>query len=194
MDAKAELSLQALSYVVKQTALGNLKAPKALNISEEQANELLTLNNQELHDMALSANLNILTITFDPEALKIALEINNAKSSRRQSIFEMLEAGASYPVMHHLYGLTTVNIGYYRRMIGFPEKEKKGGRPTCGTEAEKILIWELIGKTKGRFNNPELSKLLLTAHKKTGLKISTIWTILKEVWEESNKDTDISAR
>jgi len=186
MDAKSELALYALRYVINQAAKGHFKIPLSLNINEQQAYELLTLNNQELHDMAIMANLNILTINFDTEALKIALEINNAKSQRRQEIFKLLKAGASYPVLNHLYGLTTDNIGHYRRIIDLPAKKRKGGRPAGCTEEEKTVLWGIMGAIEDQFNNRELSTLLLDAHEKTGLEISSIWTTLKEWWGDEN--------
>ena len=186
MDTKAELALNALMYVVKQAAIGNIKVPLALGLTEWQANELLTLNNQELHKMAIMANLNILNIEFDREALDIALKINDQKSTRRKEIFEMLEAGASYPVMNSLYGLTTANIGSYRKMVNLPMKESIGGRPHLGTQAQQDDVWEAMKSAKG-FNDPGLAKALLNAHKKTGLKISSIWAILKEHREETSR-------
>lgn len=186
-DTKAELALHALMYVVKQTASDNMKVPLSLGLTEWQANELLTLNTQELHDMAILANLNILKVEFDQEALDIALKINDKKSLRRQEIFEMLKAGASYCVMNALYGLTHGNIGSYRKMVNLPVKESKGGRPNNPTEQEENELWELM-KPAQSFSDPNLSSLLLNAHEKTGVKISTIWVMLKNFWEEQERE------
>jgi hypothetical protein len=106
MNNKSEYALLTLTYVVRLAAEGDFKTPKKLGISEKQIYELLTLNTQEIHDMAMMAKANLMTIKFDQEALDIALNINTVKSLRRKEIFQMLGAGASYPVMNHLYGLT----------------------------------------------------------------------------------------
>jgi hypothetical protein len=189
-DTKAELALHALMYVVKQTAIDNIKVPLSLGLTEWQANELLTLNNQELHEMAILANLNILKVEFDQEALDIALKINDKKSLRRQEIFRMLKAGASYCVMNALYGLTRANIGSYRKMVNLSVEESKGGRPSNPTEQEENELWELM-KPAQDFNDPNLSKLLLNANEKTGVKISTIWVMLNKFWEEEERERNV---
>ncbi len=185
IDNKSEYALSTLMFVVRLAAEGDFRTPLKLGLSEQQIHELLTLNNQEIHEMASIAKANFLNIQFDQEALDVALNINAVKSLRRKEIFQMLSAGASYPVMHHLYGLTTENMANYKKIMSLPKNE---GRPMNATEKEEHELWELM-KPAGSMDSENLAQLLLNAHKKTSVKINTIWVLLKEWWgdESSNK-------
>ena len=178
MDNQSEYALSALMFVVRLAAEGDFRTPLKLGLTEKQIHELLTLNNQEIHDMATIAKANFITIQFDPEALNIALQINSLKAQQRKEIFQMLNAGASYPVMHHLYGLTTENMANFKKIMSLPKNE---GRPVNATEKQEHELWELM-KPAGGLNSDELAQLLLNAHQKTSVKINTIWVLLKEWW------------
>lgn len=178
IDNKSEYALSTLMFVVRLAAEGDFRTPLKLGLSEQQIHQLLALNNQEIHDMATLAKANFMTIQFDQEALNVALHINAVKSLRRKEIVQMLNAGASYPVMHHLYGLTTENMANFKKMMNLPKNE---GRPLNATETEEHELWELM-KPAGGLDSEDLAKLLLNAHQKTQVKISTIWVLLKEWW------------
>lgn len=183
MDNKSGYALHTLLYVVRMAAEGDFKTPMKLGVNEKQINELLTLNNQELHDMASMSQANFMSIQFDCEALDVALNLNAIKSKRRQQIFHMLKAGASYPVMKYLYGLTTEDMANFKKIMNLPRNE---GRPANATESEENEIWELM-KPAGDLNSVILPELLLNTHQKTGVKINTIWLLLKEWWGEKDQ-------
>ena len=187
MDNRSEYALSTLMFVVRLAAEGDFRTPLKLGLSEQQIHELLTLNNQEIHDMANLAKANFMTIQFDQEALNVALNINAVKSSRRKEIFQMLDAGASYPVMHHLYGLTTQNMANYKKIMNLPKNE---GRPSSASESEEHELWELM-KSAGGLDSEELAPLLLNAHQKTDVKINTIWLLLKQWWGSEQAVTGI---
>ncbi len=189
IDNKSEYALSTLMFVVRQAAEGDFRTPLKLGLSEQQIHQLLALNNQEIHDMATLAKANFMTIQFDQEALNVALHINAVKSLRRKEIVKMLNAGASYPVMHHLYGLTTENMANFKKMMNLPKNE---GRPLNATETEEHELWELM-KPAGGLDSEDLAKLLLNAHQKTQVKINTIWVLLKEWWGDEQTQSQQSA-
>ena len=189
IDNKSEYALSTLMFVVRLAAEGDFRTPLKLGLSEQQIHQLLALNNQEIHDMATLAKANFMTIQFDQEALNVALHINAVKSLRRKEIVHMLNAGVSYPVMHHLYGLTTENMANFKKMMNLPKNE---GRPVNATESEEHALWELM-KPAGGLDSKDLAKLLLNAHQKTQVKINTIWVLLKEWWGDEQTHTQQSA-
>ncbi len=189
IDNKTEYALSTLLFVVRLAAEGDFRTPLKLGLSEQQIHELLALNNQEIHDMATLAKANFMHIQFDQEALNVALHINAVKSLRRKEITDMLHAGASYPVMHHLYGLTTENMANLKKIMNLPKNE---GRPVSATESEEHELWELM-KEAGGLDSDQLAPLLLKAHQKTRIKINTIWVLLKQWWGEEQAPTHESA-
>lgn len=186
LDNKSEYALSTLMFVIRLAAEGDFRTPLKLGLNEKQIYELLTLTNQEIHDMAMMAKANFMTIKFDQEALNVALRINAVKSLRRKEIFQMLDAGASYPVMHHLYGLTSENMANFKKIMNLPKNE---GRPINATESEAHELWDLM-KPAGGLDSDELAKLLLNAHQKTRVKINTIWVLLKEWWGDEPAHTE----
>ena len=183
LDNKSGYALHTLLYVVRMAADGDFKTPMKLGINEKQIHELLTLNTQEIHDMASMSQANFMSIHFDPDALEVALNLNAVKSQRRQQIINMLIAGASYPVMKYLYGLTTEDMANFKKIMRLPKNE---GRPVNATETEEMQIWELM-KPAGNLDSENLPELLLKTHQETGVKINTIWILLKEWWGGEQK-------
>lgn len=177
IDSKAEFSLHTLLYVVRVAANGDIKTALKLGLRESQVHELLTLNNQELHDMASMSKANFLNIAFDPDALDIALQHNALKSKRRELIGQLLVAGASFPVMSYLYGLTTEDMASYRKIMQLPKNE---GRPAMPSEEAQTRIWEIMKPIIQSFDDEQVPGLLLLAHRDTGVKISAIWQLLKQ--------------
>lgn len=178
IDSGAEFSLHTLLFVVRAATNGDIKTPLKLGLRESQIHELLTLNSQELHDMASMSKANFLNISFDPDALDIALRHNALKSRRREQIGQLLAAGASFPVMSYLYGLTTEDIANYRKIMNLAKNE---GRPATPSEDEQARIWEIM-KPISSFDDDCITELLLQAHRETGIKISAIWQLLKQWW------------
>ncbi len=62
IDNKSEYALSTLMFVVRLAAEGDFRTPLKLGLSEQQIHELLTLNNQEIHEMASIAKANFLNI------------------------------------------------------------------------------------------------------------------------------------
>lgn len=178
IDSRAELSLHTLLYVVRAAANGDIKTPLKLGLRESQIHELLTLNSQELHDMATMSKATFLNIHFDPDALDIALQQNSLKSQRREKIGQLLAAGASFPVMSYLYGLTTEDIANYRKIMKLPKNE---GRPPMPSDNEQARIWAIM-KPVTSFDDDGITDLLLQAHRETGIKVSAVWQLLKQWW------------
>lgn len=190
IDSRAEFSLHTLLYVVRAAANGDIKTLLKLGLRESQIHELLTLNSQELHDMASMSKAHFLNISFDPDALDIALQQNVLKSKRREQIGQLLAAGASFPVMSYLYGLTTEDIANYRKIMKLAKNE---GRPATPSEETQNRIWEIM-KPVSSFDDEGITEALLQAHRETGIKVSAIWQLLKQWWGNQQQINKPSAK
>ncbi len=186
LDNKAEIeyALHTLLHIVRSASQGEYKIAKKLGLTDDNINELLTLNHQELHDLAAITKANFVKIEFDSEALVVALKINEANSQRRQQIQAMLKAGASYPVMQHFYGLTYDEMANFKKMLHLPSGE---GRPAEPTASEDEQLWEIL-KPVDNLDTETLPDLLLTASKETEVPISSIWISLNKWCKQNNED------
>ncbi len=186
-DVEPEYALHTLLHIIKLASKGDYKTILKLGLTEDDINQLLTLNMIELHDLATISKANFVKVGFDSIALNVALNINESKSKRRQQIKEMLKAGASHPVMSHFYGLTPEDISNFKKMLHIPSGE---GRPSLPSESNEKIIWEIV-KPADQIDNEMLPEFLLTAHKKTKVPISSIWPLLNK-WFENNKKSGSS--
>jgi len=183
METKSGYTLHTLLHVVRRAAEGDIRIAMKLGIREHQIAELLTLSSQELHDMAAMTHNQFISISFDADALETALRINKKKSLRRQEIIRMILAGASHRVMKYLYGLTTEDMANYKKLAGMKDTD---GRPKNATEEQQAQIWEIMKSIKS-FDDPKLPGYLLRANEATGVKVNSIWILLKEWWGRSGQ-------
>jgi len=172
---------QSLLYLIKIIANGEIKNAMEFGIKENQLTELLTLNSQELHDIANITNVNLISnIEFNPDVLDIALVINRDKSKRRKKTLQLLKAGASYPLLHHLYGLSIEDTANYRKLLNVGNSKK--GRPRGISDNDKDELYKLFDSIDS-LNDPSLPDLILAASEETEIQADSIWILLKE-WEQ----------
>ena len=174
---KSGFALQTLLHVVRLAAKGDIKTALNLGIKEHQINELLTLSSQELHDMANMSHSPFIKIEFDSDLLETALRINERHSQRRQEILNLIRSGASYPIMKHLYGMTNEEMSNFKKITN----SHQHGRPVKPDDEMQEQLWHLMQPINS-LDDPRLPGRLIDAHSETGVKVSSIWILLKEWW------------
>jgi Protein of unknown function (DUF2857) len=179
MNHLAEYTLQTLLYVSRMAAQGELGAISRLGIRYDQAEKITAMSTQDIHEMALTVRSPFMQIAFDPDALDSAFTVLAMRIKQRSEIVQLLQAGASFPVMKHLYGLNTADVSTYRKVLNLP---KANGRPTIPDESKQQEIWDSWKQN----DNPQLSltERLLNIHRETGVKINVLWALMQEWFEE----------
>ena len=179
MKNESDYCFQTLLFISKMASEGKRRVPEKMGITDEQLSVIHTLNTQDMHEMALMAHVNFLSVAFDHSALSVALTVMEEKKSRRQKIHELLLEGASYPVMKHLYGMTTTDISSCRKMLSLTRNE---GRPSTPSVEDQTELWQYI-TPDDLDDDDQLADKLLLAARETGIKINAIWMVLNQ-WKK----------
>ena len=175
MDYHSEFALQSLLFISRMAANGDYETPLRLGIRPDQVEKILSLNAQEIYEMAAISKVQFYKLTFDSESLDMAFDICSQHIQQRQQIIQLLKAGASLPVMKQLYGLTSVDLARIRKHLNLPSVN---GRPMHPSEADQYRIWESWKNTQ--LENLSIAESLLFVHQQTQLKINAIWPLIQE--------------
>jgi len=176
INYQSEYALHTLLYISRMASMGDFKTPALMGMSSDQVIKIVNMNSQQIHDMSALSQAKFVSVQFDHDALDVALEIIQDKTLRQQKIYELLTAGASYPVMKYLYGLSTLDVAMCKKFLNLPKGE---GRPAMPNDKDLDLLWDHI-KPSDLEDNANLANKLLRASEKTGLKINAIWLTLQE--------------
>ena len=175
MNYQTEFRLHTLIYIARMVAQGDYEIARRCGLRPDQIEKILSLNTQEIHEIAQTNQARYLQIRFDSEALDIAFEICGRHIKERELILQVLSAGASLPVMKRLFGLTSADNASYRKYLNLP---KGDGRPSIPSEKEQVRIWELWQATEQEpIGIPER---LLHIHRQTQIKINAIWPLIQD--------------
>ena len=182
MSFASEYAFQTLLYVSRMVSDGDYSTPEKMGISREQMLVIRELTTQDIHSLSALTQANFLSIAFDKNALSIALNIIVDKNLRQNEIYEMLKAGASYPVMKYIYGITTSDMAACRKVLNLPKSE---GRPSLPSDVIQNQVWSII-KPDDIQETDKLSEKLLFVSRKIGVKINVIWTLLNH-WSKDSE-------
>ena len=113
--------------------------------------------------------------------LEKLIQFARSDSKKTQQLNMLIQAQATWPLLHSLFGISELEFAQRRRLFGLP---KSSGRPRAPTEAEEQRIYTVWQKTKGK---PLVERLLLS-HQQTQLSVSSICCCLKpELRDITNK-------
>lgn len=175
MDYHSEFTLQSLLFVSRMAANGDYETPRRLGIRPDQVEKILSLNAQEMYEIASISKVKFYQLTFDSQGLDTAFNLCSQHIQQRRQIIQLLNAGASLPVMKQLFGLTSTDLARIRKNLNLPSIN---GRPMLPSEADQYRIWESWKSTQ--LENLSTAERLLFVHQQTHIKINAIWPLIQE--------------
>ena len=181
MDYHSEFALQSLLFISRMAASGDYETPLRLGIRPDQVEKILSLNAEEIYEIAAINKVQFYQLSFDSESLDTAFDLCSQHIQQRQQIILMLKAGASLPVMKQLYGLTSADLARFRKYLNLPSVN---GRPTLRLWINGNRIWDSWKNTQ--LENLSVAESLLYVHHKTQLKINAIWPLIQEWFIDSS--------
>lgn len=129
--------------------------------------ERLTLS--ELQELATFLPDDAIQASINSQDLSRSLVRLDSVNAEREIIKQLILAGASNPVMHALYGLSTHDVAITRRKLNVTNVN---GRPGVLSEAQQdtvIELWCMIDSgTPG--------EKLLSIHQQTNMSINMLWS------------------
>ena len=174
----SEYILQTLLYIVRLVNEGDYSQVISLGLTQEQAKRIGTLSLEGLHELAMSMRSHMFKIAFDPQVLEAAFGIYSRRHQERQEIIDLITAGASYPVIGCLTGLSKNDFSQIRRQLNLSSHDI--GRYELPDEATQQLVWS-SWLEHSALNDKQR---LLAVHQHTGVKVRAIWGLLMD-WNET---------
>lgn len=169
-----QLNVMSLIYASQLAVSGQVANLKKLGISPEQALRLSTLNGGDIHDIATHMHRPVVAACFDPEALDEAFDMVDRHRLDQDIDMRLIEAGASYPIMQKLTGMSTRLFLGYRQQLGLVGESN--GRPTQPDQCTTNAVW---GAWLGTDDMPKPAERLLKVHDITGVSVRDIWQIIQ---------------
>ena len=183
----SEFTLNLLILITRLAAKGDYPTMQKLGIRADQIDKLQALSTQEIQQMALITKTRFVSIQFDADALDMAINLGSHRVERRNVIYALLKGGATKPILHKLFGLSSLEMANLRRFMSLP---KADGRPPVPTEQQEHDLWHAWQQV--RTQETDLAKQLLELHEKTGIKVNVIWPLLQD-WSTNHSAVSLRA-
>jgi hypothetical protein len=112
-------------------------------------------------------------LTINTQQLERLICCCQHHQSDRQLIQQLLKAGASYPVLNDLYGLTSADVATLRKQFQIPHIQ---GRPLSLSDEQQDQVYRLWQAS----HRPTIAEQLLHLHQHTIIPIRSLWPYLNE--------------
>jgi hypothetical protein len=126
----------------------------------------------DLQELAAYLPQDAIQITINPKRFEQPFKKMERLAQERSTIKKMILAGASFPAMNALYGMTPRDVADTRRLH---EANDVNGRPAALSHVEHKTVMQLWEQTHA----PSIGEKLLMIHQRTDLPINTLWSALQ---------------
>ncbi len=168
-----EFRYQVVRYLVTLVANGDLERLQQLGINPNHHAALSQLNCGDLERIAHNVPDSLFQLTINTQQLERLICCCQHHQSDRQLIQQLLNAGASYPVLNDLYGLTSADVATLRKQFQIPQIQ---GRPISLSDTQQDQVYRLWQAS----NHPTIAEQLLHVHQHTVIAIRSLWPSLNE--------------
>jgi len=176
----AEFRYQVIRYLVTLVSNGDLEHLQQLGINPNHHAALSLLNCGDLERIVHNMPDALFQLTINTQQLERLICCCQHHQSDRQLIQQLLKAGASYPVLNRLYGLTSSDVATLRKQLQITDNQ---GRPTSLSDEQQDQVYRLWQAT----HYPTIAEHLLHLHQHTAIPIRSLWPYLNDWLLISNK-------
>ena len=169
----AEFRYQVIRYLVALVANGDLEHLQQLGLNSNHHTALSQLNCGDLERIVQNMPDALFQLTINTQQLERLICCCQHNQSDRQFIQQLLQAGASYPVLNRLYGLTSSDVATLRKQL---QLRLSQGRPTSLSDDQQDQVYRLWQAS----HHPNISQRLLHLHQHTAIPIRSLWPYLNE--------------
>jgi hypothetical protein len=148
------------------------QTPMIVFEQEEPIDRIGALSIGELQEIATFLPDHAITININIPSLAQSIQQQQTISLERKLVQDLLLAGASYPVMNALFGMTSKDVTLLRQQLHI----QVNGRPSALSDAQTITINQLWNQLNTELSSAEK---LLSLHARTLLPINMLWDAIK---------------
>ncbi|HFD11590.1 MAG TPA: DUF2857 family protein [Crenotrichaceae bacterium] len=175
-----EFRYQLIRYLVTLVSNGDLERLQQLGLDASHHAALGQLNCGDVERIVHNLPDSLFQLTINTQQLERFIYCCQHHQSDRLLIQQLLKAGASYPVLNRLYGLTSSDVAILRQQLGIPHNQ---GRPASLSDAQQDQVYRLWQVSQ----QPTIADQLLHLHQHTAIPIRSLWPYLNEWFLIPNK-------
>jgi hypothetical protein len=168
-----EFRYQVVRYLVTLVANGDLEYLQQLGLNPNHHAALNQLNCGDLERIVHTMPDSLFQLTINTQQLERLICCCQHHQSDRQLIQQLLNAGASYPVLNDLYGLTSADVATLRKQFQIPQIQ---GRPISLSDEQQDQVYRLWQAS----NHSTIAEQLLHVHQHTAIAIRSLWPYLND--------------
>ena len=175
VSVQQEFKVQLILYLSR---IVHNKDPMSLIAFDQEPgfeNRIDELSIGELQELAAYLPDHAITIQINTSSFNRSIHQQRCSAHERHQVQRLLEAGASFPVMNALFGMTSKDVSRLRQRF---QIRQVNGRPSVLTDAQQITVKQLWYETLDQLSPAEK---LLEIHARTLLPINMLWDALKSI-------------
>ena len=169
----AEFQFQLVRYLVAMASHDEIELLNQYGLESIHHAALSQLNCGDLDRIAHNIPETLFHLSINTVQLERMILCCQHHQLDRQLIQQLLKAGASYPVLNHLYGLTSSDVAILRKQLQTPHIQ---GRPTSLSDEQQDQVYRLWQAS----HHPTIADQLLHLHQHTTIPIRSFWPYLNE--------------
>lgn len=181
--ANAEMTGELLRSLSRLTSEMENYGPlqKFINISDETISNIADLTLSEINNIVRSG-INFYEITANEVKMAMAIDYVIEQTIERDAISNLMRAGASWPMLNELTGMSKNAYSKMRAQLELPGRA--GGAPKNISEQQSIEAYELWQKNQ---NKPIIQRVL-DIHKAIGVELRDLWPTLNDYRQMETKE------
>ncbi|MEE9411651.1 MAG: STY4526/YPO1902 family pathogenicity island replication protein [Methylococcales bacterium] len=169
----AEFQFQLIRYLVAMASHDDIELLNQYGLESIHHAALSQLTCGDLERIVHNIPETLFHLSIDMVQLERLICCCQNHQSDRQLIQQLLESGASYPVLNRLYGLTSSDVATLRKQLSLPHSQ---GRPISLSDAQQDQVYRLWQAS----NHLNIAQRLLHLHQHTAIAIRSLWPYLNE--------------
>ncbi len=130
----------------------------------------------EIQELATLLPDDAIQILINSSSLENSIKQQKINAHERNQAEKLIRAGASYPVMNALFGLTSKDVSRLRQQLKI---NNVNGRPAALLDSQQILVKNMWFKSRN--GNYKPSERLLNIHERTQLPVNMLWEAIKTI-------------
>lgn len=193
MIAERELIAAAIKTAIEYARSSNGQALKEMGYEPQDIEVLKAMSVSDLLDLCdLNTRTTFVNVSVERPVFVSLLRCLEIQRSERQLIDDLMRHGASFHVLHKLFGMGQADYANLNRTLGEPAKP---GRPQNVSDADADTIWQLWHDK--RVGALDLRHKLLLISRETAVPIAAIWMLIQQWYQEgmfaSGADLELDA-
>lgn len=146
---------------------------KFIDISDQTISKIADLTLSQINNIVRSG-LNFYEITANEVKMDMAIDYVIEQTSERDAISNLMKAGASWPMLNELTGMSKNAYSKMRAQLELPGRA--GGAPKSISEKQSIEAYNLWQQNQSK----PIIQRVLDIHKAIGVELRDLWPTINE--------------